>query len=487
VAFISEASNLDVNLVDNNYGASNVFVRNRCTNPMTTTMVDVGNDGAQGGTYTRESRISGDGSTVVFATDSALNVLGGTRCSSGGVYLRHLNSTTTTALMRPDGSCITGREPDISYDGTRIAFWGYTDFLATNVSPWVWQIYLFDTTVGPSSLSIVSAPKNGVPQRQSDGVHGGEGISTVTAPAISQDGRFVAFRSRGYGLWTSQLPMSAGSPGSVFSQVYVKDTSTGAIDIASVDSTGTVLGDADSSGGGSGDRPGLSSDGQYIVFHTAATNISAQNASGFVLHNNFSGGTAGLTNIATSGNPDISPNGRYLTVYSGNPMDPRFSRRGMFLLDTTITGTLTTRYRLYSETTKEHLYTTDLNEYNTLPVCCSWKAEGSIYQLFLSAGSVAGVNAVPYYRLYNPYSFQHHWTTDVSEYNALGAIGWSKEGIDGYVLPAQGTGSVPLYRLYLNANGGLHLWTTDANEKNVLTTSQGWKDEGIAGYVVPLQ
>jgi hypothetical protein len=152
-----------------------------------------------------------------------------------------------------------------------------------------------------------------------------------------------------------------------------------------------------------------------------------------------------------------------------------------------INGTLTTRYRLYSETTKEHLYTTDLNEYNTLPVCCSWKAEGSIYQLFLSAGSVAGVNAVPYYRLYNPYSFQHHWTTDVSEYNALGAIGWSKEGIDGYVLPAQGTGSVPLYRLYLNANGGLHLWTTDANEKNVLTTSQGWKDEGIAGYVVPLQ
>jgi hypothetical protein len=154
----------------------------------------------------------------------------------------------------------------------------------------------------------------------------------------------------------------------------------------------------------------------------------------------------------------------------------------------TATGsTLLTRYRLYSETTKEHLYTTDLNEYNTLPVCCAWKAEGSIYRLFQGAGSVAGISAVPYYRLYNPYSYQHHWTTDFNEYNTLGAQGWKQEGIDGYVLPSQATGSIQLYRLYLNAYGGLHLWTTDANEKNVLTTSQGWKDEGFAGYVMPMQ
>jgi hypothetical protein len=119
-------------------------------------------------------------------------------------------------------------------------------------------------------------------------------------------------------------------------------------------------------------------------------------------------------------------------------------------------------------------------------VCCAWKAEGSIYRVFQGAGSVAGVNAVPYYRLYNPNSHQHHWTTDANEYNALGGLGWSKEGIDGYILPSQATGSVPLYRLYINAYGGLHLWTTDAFEKNVLSTTQGWTDEGIAGYVLPL-
>ena len=57
----------------------------------------------------------------------------------------------------------------------------------------------------------------------------------------------------------------------------------------------------------------------------------------------------------------------------------------------------------------------------------------------------------------------------------------------GYILPTPVADSVPLYRLYLNAFGGLHLWTTDANERSVLTTTAGWVDEGVAGYVIPLQ
>ena len=150
------------------------------------------------------------------------------------------------------------------------------------------------------------------------------------------------------------------------------------------------------------------------------------------------------------------------------------------------TGTLITRYRLYSDLTKEHLYTTDFNEYSVLPVCCGWLAEGAIYQIFQGAGSLSGVAAVPYYRLYNPLSHQHHWTTDLNEYNVLESLGWTKEGIVGYILPTAVTGTLPLYRLYLNAFGGLHLWTTDANERNVLTTTAGWVDEGVAGYVSPL-
>ena len=154
---------------------------------------------------------------------------------------------------------------------------------------------------------------------------------------------------------------------------------------------------------------------------------------------------------------------------------------------TTATGsTLLTRYRLYHDGTKEHLYTTDANEYSVLATR-GWLAEGAIYQLYPGAGSLNGVVAVPFYRLYNRVSLQHHWTTDANEYNVLGQGDWTKEGVDGYILPSNATGSIPVYRLYLNAFGGLHLWTTDLNEKNVLSTSRGWVFEGVAGYVMPLQ
>jgi hypothetical protein len=148
-------------------------------------------------------------------------------------------------------------------------------------------------------------------------------------------------------------------------------------------------------------------------------------------------------------------------------------------------STLLTRYRLYHDGTKEHLYTTDTNEYSVLATR-GWLAEGAIYQLYPGAGSLNGVVAVPFYRLYNRVSLQHHWTTDANEYNVLGQGDWLREGIDGYILPSSAAGSMPVYRLYLNAFGGLHLWTTDLNEKTVLST-RGWVYEGVAGYVVPLQ
>ncbi|HUP30920.1 MAG TPA: PQQ-dependent sugar dehydrogenase [Usitatibacter sp.] len=148
-----------------------------------------------------------------------------------------------------------------------------------------------------------------------------------------------------------------------------------------------------------------------------------------------------------------------------------------------LAGTAVTRYRLYNPATQEHLYTTDANENATLPACCGWQAEGASSRVLAGAGSAGGVDATPYYRLYHPSSHVHHWTTDPNEYNVLPGFGWMQEGIDGYVFPRVASGTVPLYRLYLPGNGQ-HLWTTDANERHVQQQG-GWLDEGIAGYVLP--
>jgi hypothetical protein len=153
-----------------------------------------------------------------------------------------------------------------------------------------------------------------------------------------------------------------------------------------------------------------------------------------------------------------------------------------------VTGTLTTRYRLYSPVTLEHLYTSQY-EYQYLsnqidPNCCGWTAEGAIYKVWSGPGTYGAKAAVPSYRLYNPASSQHHWTTDLNEYNVLPAYGWTQEGIDSYVLPSAVPGAIPVYRLFL-AGVGVHLWTIDANEWSYLST-HGWTSEGIAWYVMPL-
>jgi hypothetical protein len=140
------------------------------------------------------------------------------------------------------------------------------------------------------------------------------------------------------------------------------------------------------------------------------------------------------------------------------------------------------RYRLYNPNIFHHHYTTDANEYSVLGTL-GWVQEGISCHLYNGTHQIEGTQTVPYYRLYNPNSYEHHWTTDAHEYDVLGTIGWMQEGADGYVFATQVTGSEPLYRLY-NPNDGLHHWTMDANECRVLI-GYGFIDEGIACYVFP--
>lgn len=95
------------------------------------------------------------------------------------------------------------------------------------------------------------------------------------------------------------------------------------------------------------------------------------------------------------------------------------------------------------------------------------------------------------YRLYNKNSKDHHYTTDSNEKNTLVGIGWSDEGIGWY---SDDSKTIPLYRVY-NPNtkaAGSHHYTADQNERNSLV-SRGWKNEGVAWYatkeeqLIPIQ
>ena len=145
------------------------------------------------------------------------------------------------------------------------------------------------------------------------------------------------------------------------------------------------------------------------------------------------------------------------------------------------------RYRLYSPVSLEHHFTTDLNEYNTLGTYAgTWIQEGMVGRVLDNPGTYNGVAAVPYYRLYDNLTRWHHWTTDPNEYYTLSMFPWwSAEGVDGYILPTQAPGSIPLYRLLYPFIGGLHHWTVDTHEYNALVRDYGWIAEGGSGFVIP--
>jgi uncharacterized repeat protein (TIGR01451 family) len=144
------------------------------------------------------------------------------------------------------------------------------------------------------------------------------------------------------------------------------------------------------------------------------------------------------------------------------------------------------RYRLFSPVTQEHLYTIDLNEYNTLGSFVGvWNQEGTVGSVLNNPGSFNGVITTPYYRLYNSTTSWHHWTTDPNEYYTLIQFpNWHGEGVDGFILPTNTTGVTELFRLLYPDGRGLHHWTIDPVEYNALINTFGWIGEGGSGFVI---
>ena len=127
-------------------------------------------------------------------------------------------------------------------------------------------------------------------------------------------------------------------------------------------------------------------------------------------------------------------------------------------------------YRLYNPNSGEHFYTSSLAERNNV-VKAGWNYEGIAWY--------APLEGSPVYRLYNPNAGDHHYTTSVRERDEVIAAGWKYEGISWY---SASTDSVPLYRVYNpNARTGTHHYTVSAGERDHLVRL-GWRNEGIGWY-----
>lgn len=126
-------------------------------------------------------------------------------------------------------------------------------------------------------------------------------------------------------------------------------------------------------------------------------------------------------------------------------------------------------YRLYNPSTGKHLYTTDENEKNVLYNQRGWGYEG--------VGWYSPSTGIPVYRIYNPILQNHLYTQDEHEVRVLTSQhGWQSDNGGNPVFYSGG--SVNVYRLYNRGLQGRHHWTTDINEYKVLP-NHGWSQEDI--------
>jgi Tol biopolymer transport system component len=263
VAFSSDSPDL---VPGDTNGVPDVFVHDRTTGA--TERVSVGGSGKQGNRVSRLPAISADGRFVAFES-AASNLVPGDGNRVVDVFVRDREAGTTERVS-VDG---TGQEGNgrsdsaaISADGRIVAFRSDASELVAGDTDGTGDIFVRDRQTG--TTEAVSYDASGDPA--------GGGL----APAVSGDGRFVAFTSSFSGF----VPNDTNGAFDVF----VRDRTTGAIEMASVSSTGERAGPA-------GARlPGISADGRRVTFRSGASNLVPGDTNGVedvFAHDRFTGQT----------------------------------------------------------------------------------------------------------------------------------------------------------------------------------------------------
>ena len=295
VAFMSAAANLvpgDAN------GEGDIIVHDRRTGATQRVSVDSG--GGQANGSSGSPSISANGRFVAFVSAASGLVPGDTNGESD-VFV-HDRQTGTTERVSVDSAGDQGNggsaSPSISADGRYVAFTS----AANNFAP---------GDAGGGSDVFVRDREIAVTERVSGNSAGNAADGSSEAPAISADGRFVAFQSKA----TNLVPRDFNRD----QDIFVHDRQTGVTERVSVDSKGSQ-GDSGSS------EPAISSDGRFVAFASAARRLvpgdTNRRQDAFV-HDRGTGSTerVSVDNTGSQGNdysglPAISADGRFITFWS---------------------------------------------------------------------------------------------------------------------------------------------------------------------------
>ena len=352
VVFESEASNLVANDTNN---ASDIFVRDLETG--TTTLVSVNSSGTGVGNGASTSPvISADGRYVAFASEASDLAANDTNNVSDVFVRDRVTGTTTLVSVRADGSASgngASDSPVMTPDGRWVAFISKATNLVAGVANNQGEVYARDLVTGTTlwvGVNVASIMA---------GVNSQIHPITSYNPVISDDGKYVAFKSLGaaslilrHNLMTATTDLAStntvgntagladssgpemtgegrfiaytvrtGTGTLAYSAVYLWDAQTGMPTLVSANLSGTISSNTFS------DTPVVSADGRFVTFLSDATDLvpNAVDGSYQVYQRDVLNGTTKLVSADTSGGvsgdtggaiPTISADGRFVAFDS---------------------------------------------------------------------------------------------------------------------------------------------------------------------------
>jgi Tol biopolymer transport system component len=302
VAFDSHAPNL---VPGDTNGQTDVFVRDLTTGA--TTRADVSSEGKQARLLpSHATSLSADGRFVVFTSEAA-NLVPGDTNGATDVFVHDLQTgQTVRASVTSKGAQGNGFSGDgvISADGHYVAFDSYARNLVPRDTNGGRDVFLHDLRTGKTTRLDVNSYGRQTTRSSMSG-----------QPAISGDGRYVAFTSTATNLVSGDTNRSP--------DVFVRDRKSGRTVRVSLGVRSRQARDA-TRGGSS--YPSISADGRLIAFVSSATNLVSRDtnrrADVFVRDRGrrktmrASVGNGGRQWSAASSAPVISPDGRFVAFAS---------------------------------------------------------------------------------------------------------------------------------------------------------------------------
>jgi Tol biopolymer transport system component len=252
VAFLCSATNLTPNALVGDY---HLYVRDLLLG--TTVLVDQDGSGIGSATSLLAAPIlSADGRFVAFECPDA-NLVSNDRNGSYDVFVRDLASHVTELISaeHPALSSVTpngfssASPSSVNADGRFIAFTSDADNIVAHDTNHLGDVFVRDLLIGTNLLVSVST----------NGSHSGDGLSYD--PAISGDGRYVAFSS-------TAANLVAGDTNNAH-DVFRRDLQAGTTVLVSVSTNGISPGNLDSY------FLAISTNGRYVLFRSRANNLAS--------------------------------------------------------------------------------------------------------------------------------------------------------------------------------------------------------------------